>query len=125
MRRLVSRGVELLNGPMDRPWGIRTASFRDPRAHLGDRGVGPLAGLDDPLQLPEHLLPIGPGVLGLFVALVVVLAEREVRLRALPVELVDEGVVVRRTSSAPLIGLKWVNVRRRPGSTSTISPLSS
>jgi catechol 2,3-dioxygenase-like lactoylglutathione lyase family enzyme len=24
------RGVELLNGPMDRPWGIRTAAFRDP-----------------------------------------------------------------------------------------------
>jgi len=27
---LRARGVELLNGPMDRPWGIRTASFRDP-----------------------------------------------------------------------------------------------
>ncbi len=27
---LQSRGVELLNGPMDRPWGIRTASFMDP-----------------------------------------------------------------------------------------------
>jgi catechol 2,3-dioxygenase-like lactoylglutathione lyase family enzyme len=27
---LASRGVELLNGPMDRPWGIRTASFVDP-----------------------------------------------------------------------------------------------
>ena len=27
---LVKRGVELLNGPMDRPWGIRTASFIDP-----------------------------------------------------------------------------------------------
>ena len=27
---LTSRGVELLNGPMDRPWGVRTASFRDP-----------------------------------------------------------------------------------------------
>jgi catechol 2,3-dioxygenase-like lactoylglutathione lyase family enzyme len=31
---LVSRGVELLNGPMDRPWGIRTASFRDPAGHI-------------------------------------------------------------------------------------------
>ena len=31
------RGVELLNGPMDRPWGIRTASFRDPRRdNLGE-----------------------------------------------------------------------------------------
>jgi catechol 2,3-dioxygenase-like lactoylglutathione lyase family enzyme len=27
---LTSRGVKLLNGPMDRPWGIRTASFMDP-----------------------------------------------------------------------------------------------
>jgi catechol 2,3-dioxygenase-like lactoylglutathione lyase family enzyme len=27
---LAARGVELLNGPMDRPWGIRTASFIDP-----------------------------------------------------------------------------------------------
>ena len=27
---LRERGVELLNGPMDRPWGPRTASFRDP-----------------------------------------------------------------------------------------------
>jgi catechol 2,3-dioxygenase-like lactoylglutathione lyase family enzyme len=31
---LVARGVELLNGPMDRPWGIRTASFRDPGGHI-------------------------------------------------------------------------------------------
>ena len=28
------RGVDLLNGPMDRPWGIRTASFRDPGGHI-------------------------------------------------------------------------------------------
>jgi catechol 2,3-dioxygenase-like lactoylglutathione lyase family enzyme len=28
------RGVELLNGPLDRPWGIRTASFRDPGGHI-------------------------------------------------------------------------------------------
>ena len=28
------RGVELLNGPLDRPWGIRTASFRDPGGHV-------------------------------------------------------------------------------------------
>ena len=28
------RGVKLLNGPMDRPWGIRTASFRDPSGHI-------------------------------------------------------------------------------------------
>jgi catechol 2,3-dioxygenase-like lactoylglutathione lyase family enzyme len=32
--RLRERGVELLNGPIDRPWGIRTASFRDPGGHI-------------------------------------------------------------------------------------------
>lgn len=32
--QLTARGVELLNGPMDRPWGIRTASFRDPAGHI-------------------------------------------------------------------------------------------
>lgn len=31
---LTSRGVELLNGPMDRPWGIRTAAFADPAGHV-------------------------------------------------------------------------------------------
>jgi catechol 2,3-dioxygenase-like lactoylglutathione lyase family enzyme len=31
---LAGRGVELLNGPMDRPWGIRAASFRDPDGHI-------------------------------------------------------------------------------------------
>jgi len=31
---LKSRGVELLSGPMDRPWGNRTASFRDPGGHI-------------------------------------------------------------------------------------------
>jgi catechol 2,3-dioxygenase-like lactoylglutathione lyase family enzyme len=31
---LATRGVTLLNGPMDRPWGIRTASFRDPAGHI-------------------------------------------------------------------------------------------
>ncbi len=31
---LAARGVELLNGPMDRPWGIRTAAFRDPAGHI-------------------------------------------------------------------------------------------
>ncbi|HEU5270594.1 MAG TPA: VOC family protein [Jatrophihabitans sp.] len=32
--QLTSRGVQLLNGPMDRPWGIRTASFQDPAGHV-------------------------------------------------------------------------------------------
>ena len=31
---LRARGVSLLNGPIDRPWGIRTASFRDPGGHI-------------------------------------------------------------------------------------------
>jgi catechol 2,3-dioxygenase-like lactoylglutathione lyase family enzyme len=31
---LTARGVELLNGPMDRPWGIRTASFVDPGGYI-------------------------------------------------------------------------------------------
>lgn len=31
---LTARGVELINGPMDRPWGIRTASFSDPGGHI-------------------------------------------------------------------------------------------
>ena len=31
---LAARGVTLLNGPMDRPWGIRTASFTDPSGHI-------------------------------------------------------------------------------------------
>ena len=31
---LATRGVQLLNGPMDRPWGIRTASFVDPAGYI-------------------------------------------------------------------------------------------
>ena len=31
---LKSRGIELLNGPMDREWGVRTASFKDPDGHI-------------------------------------------------------------------------------------------
>jgi catechol 2,3-dioxygenase-like lactoylglutathione lyase family enzyme len=30
---LRERGVELLNGPTDRPWGVRTAAFADPDGH--------------------------------------------------------------------------------------------
>jgi uncharacterized glyoxalase superfamily protein PhnB len=33
-RELAARGVALLNGPMDRPWGVRTASFTDPAGHI-------------------------------------------------------------------------------------------
>jgi catechol 2,3-dioxygenase-like lactoylglutathione lyase family enzyme len=31
---LVNRGATLLNGPIDRPWGIRTAAFADPGGHI-------------------------------------------------------------------------------------------
>jgi catechol 2,3-dioxygenase-like lactoylglutathione lyase family enzyme len=31
---LAARGVTLLNGPIDRPWGVRTASFTDPGGHI-------------------------------------------------------------------------------------------
>lgn len=31
---LAASGVALLNGPVDRPWGTRTASFRDPAGHI-------------------------------------------------------------------------------------------
>jgi catechol 2,3-dioxygenase-like lactoylglutathione lyase family enzyme len=33
VKELIARGVEILNGPIDRPWGIRTASFQDPSGH--------------------------------------------------------------------------------------------
>lgn len=32
--QLRAKGVTLLNGPMDRPWGPRTASFQDPDGHI-------------------------------------------------------------------------------------------
>ena len=31
---LHERGVALLNGPMNRPWGVRTAAFADPSGHV-------------------------------------------------------------------------------------------
>jgi lactoylglutathione lyase len=31
---LANRGVELLNGPIDREWGMRTAAFADPDGHI-------------------------------------------------------------------------------------------
>lgn len=33
-KELAARGVTLLNGPMDRPWGVRTASFMDPAGFI-------------------------------------------------------------------------------------------
>ena len=32
--QLTAHGVPLINGPMDRPWGIRTACFADPAGHI-------------------------------------------------------------------------------------------
>jgi uncharacterized glyoxalase superfamily protein PhnB len=32
--RLRTRGITPLSGPVDRPWGIRTANFRDPAGHV-------------------------------------------------------------------------------------------
>ena len=32
--QLAARGVKLLNGPMDRPWGRRTAAFADPAGNV-------------------------------------------------------------------------------------------
>jgi lactoylglutathione lyase len=33
-KELAARGVELLNGPMNREWGMRTAAFADPDGHI-------------------------------------------------------------------------------------------
>ena len=39
---LKARGVELINGPIDRPWGQRTATFADPSGHIWEiaQGIG-------------------------------------------------------------------------------------
>ncbi len=31
---LAAAGIPVLNGPMDRPWGVRTAAFADPAGHV-------------------------------------------------------------------------------------------
>jgi catechol 2,3-dioxygenase-like lactoylglutathione lyase family enzyme len=31
---LAGRGVDFINGPMDREWGMRTACFADPAGHI-------------------------------------------------------------------------------------------
>jgi len=31
---LEAHGITLLNGPIDRPWGVRTVAFADPSGHL-------------------------------------------------------------------------------------------
>ena len=40
---LRDRGVVLLNGPVDRPWGPRTASFRDPAGQVWELSGPPAA----------------------------------------------------------------------------------
>lgn len=35
---LAERGVTLINGPKDRPWGVRTACFADPGGHIWEIG---------------------------------------------------------------------------------------
>jgi catechol 2,3-dioxygenase-like lactoylglutathione lyase family enzyme len=40
---LAERRVPLLNGPVDRPWGVRTASFVDPGGHIWEVAA-PIAG---------------------------------------------------------------------------------
>jgi catechol 2,3-dioxygenase-like lactoylglutathione lyase family enzyme len=34
VENLAEQGVELLNGPVDRPWSLRTAAFADPDGHV-------------------------------------------------------------------------------------------
>src|SRR5256885_1618660 len=33
-QEITSRGATLINGPMNRPWGVRTACFADPDGHV-------------------------------------------------------------------------------------------
>jgi len=35
---LKALGVPLVNGPQDRPWGVRTAAFQDPAGHVWEIG---------------------------------------------------------------------------------------
>jgi uncharacterized glyoxalase superfamily protein PhnB len=37
-KELQRRGVKLLTGPRDRPWGLRTANFVDPAGHSWEVG---------------------------------------------------------------------------------------
>lgn len=43
---LQARGVTLVNGPIDREWGVRTACFADPDGHLWEiaQNLAPSAG---------------------------------------------------------------------------------
>jgi catechol 2,3-dioxygenase-like lactoylglutathione lyase family enzyme len=37
-RELAERGVVMLNGPVNRAWGMRTACFADPAGHIWEMG---------------------------------------------------------------------------------------
>lgn len=39
--QLAELGIELLNGPIDREWGLRTATFTDPDGHIWE-AAGPI-----------------------------------------------------------------------------------
>ncbi len=41
---IVERGATLINGPVDRPWGIRTAAFADPSGHVWEIASDPNLG---------------------------------------------------------------------------------
>ncbi len=43
--RFTARGAVLDNGPIDRPWGVRTAVLRDPAGHAWEIS-GPVAGAE-------------------------------------------------------------------------------
>ena len=44
---LEARGVEWLNGPIDREWGVRTAAFADPDGHAWEIAHNPGFTLDE------------------------------------------------------------------------------
>ncbi|AUX80059.1 glyoxalase/bleomycin resistance protein/dioxygenase family protein (plasmid) [Sinorhizobium fredii] len=48
---LEGRGVRLLNGPIDRPWGRRTAAFADPSGHVWEIAQE-LASTQEPFDPP-------------------------------------------------------------------------
>ena len=37
---LTARGVEVISGPADRPWGMRTVTFADPAGHIWEIAQG-------------------------------------------------------------------------------------
>jgi catechol 2,3-dioxygenase-like lactoylglutathione lyase family enzyme len=53
---LRERGAEILTGPIDRPWGIRTLAFRDPAGHVWEI-AGPLLGRPAHDDVPDERAP--------------------------------------------------------------------